>query len=220
MGACSTGPGRLLFYFSVRRIGVSRASVLVAVTPLFSILIAVAFMGERPSVVLLAGAALIVAGIMNVVTDRSRIRIHPRAALLGLIPALLYSTSPVFMRMGLLAQPDRILGNSISALGAILFMFAMAPVIPRGNRWNLDRRAFRTFLVAGLFYAAAFFAYFSAMSDSNISFTTPLIYTMSLFSALISRIFFQKLEQITWRLAVSAVVVIIGVALISISRGG
>ena len=220
MGICSTGPGRLLFYFSVRRIGVSRASVLVAFTPLFSILIAVVFLGERPSIFLLAGALLIVGGIVNVVMDRSKIRIHLRTALLGLLPALVYSTSPVFMRLGLLALPDRILGNAISGLGALFFMFSMTPVIPRDNRWNVDRRAFPTFLAAGVFYSTAFFAYFSAMGASSVSFTTPLIYTMALFSALISRIFFQQLEQITWRLAISAVVVCIGIALISISRGG
>ncbi len=220
MGICSTGPGRLLFYFSVRRIGVSRASVLVAFTPLFSILIAVVFLGERPSIFLLAGALLIVGGIMNVVMDRSKIRIHLRTALLGLLPALVYSTSPVFMRLGLLAQPDRILGNAISGLGALFFMFSMTPAIPRDNRWNVDRRAFPTFLAAGVFYSTAFFAYFSAMGASSVSFTTPLIYTMALFSALISRIFFQQLEQITWRLAISAVVVFVGIVLISISRGG
>ncbi|HJM43449.1 MAG TPA: EamA family transporter, partial [Nitrospinota bacterium] len=184
------------------------------------ILIAVVFLGERPSIFLLAGALLIVGGIMNVVMDRSKIRIHLRTALLGLLPALVYSTSPVFMRLGLLAQPDRILGNAISGLGALFFMFSMTPAIPRDNRWNVDRRAFPTFLAAGVFYSTAFFAYFSAMGASSVSFTTPLIYTMALFSALISRIFFQQLEQITWRLAISAVVVCIGIALISISRGG
>jgi len=220
MGLCSTGPGRLLFYFSVRRIGVSRASVMVAFTPLFSILIAVAFLGERPSLLLLAGTLLIVGGIINVVMDRSKIRIHLRTALLGLLPALVYSTSPVFMRLGLLAQADRIFGNAVSALGALFFMFAMTPAIPRDNRWTLDRKAFLTFLAAGVFYSTAFFAYFSAMGDSSVSFTTPLIYTMALFSSLISRIFFQHLEQITWRLAISAVVVCIGIALISNSRAG
>ncbi len=38
---------------------------------------------------------------------------------------------------------------------------------------------------------------------------------MSLFSALISRIFFQRLERVTWRLTVSAITIFLGVVLIS-----
>ena len=74
-GAAAIGPGRLLFYYSIRRIGVSRASVLVIVTPLISMLTAVALLGERPSWRVVLGAVIIVGGLLSVVTDRGGIRI-------------------------------------------------------------------------------------------------------------------------------------------------
>jgi drug/metabolite transporter (DMT)-like permease len=194
--------------------------VLIAVTPLFSILIAVTFLGERPSWPLFAGAVLIVIGIMNIAVARSGIRISPLAALLGLSPAIFYSLSPVFIRLGMVAMPDRIFGNSVSALGAVLFMLAMPALVPEENRWSLNRGKFHLLLVAGVVYALAFFAYFAAVEISSVSFATPLVYTMSLFSTLISRMLFQEMERITWRVALSAVVMVLGVALISISRGG
>lgn len=220
MGVCATGPGRLLYYFSFRRIGVSRASVLIAITPLFSILIAVAFLEERPSWPLVVGAVLIVIGIINIAVARPGIRISPLAALLGLSPALFYSLSPVFIRLGMVELPDRIFGNTISALGAVLFMLAMPSMISEENRWSLNRGGFPLLLVAGVVYTLAFFAYFAAVEISSVSFATPLVYTMSLFSALISRILFQEMERITWRVAFSAVAMFMGVALISMSGGG
>ena len=199
-GACGTGPGRLLFHFSVQRIGVSRASVLLAGTPLISMLIAVVFLGERPGWTLVAGAVLIVLGIMNV---------------LSLIPAIFYSLSPVFSRLGILAIPDRLLGNTLTSLGVLVFLLATPLAVPRNNRWRLDPRGLWIFLVAGVIYALAFYAFYSAIALSSVSFTTPLIYTMGLFSALISRLLFQHLEQVTWRLALSAIIVFLGVFLVS-----
>ena len=214
-GVCGTGPGRLLFHFSVQRIGVSRASVLLAGTPLISMLIAVVFLGERPGWTLVAGAVLIVLGIMNILSDRSGIRVGPRAAVLALIPAIFYSLSPVFSRLGILAIPDRLLGNTLTSLGVLVFLLATPPAVPRNNRWRLDPRGLWLFLVAGVIYALAFYAFYSAIALSSVSFTTPLIYTMGLFSALISRLLFQHLEQVTWRLALSAIIVFLGVFLVS-----
>ena len=87
MGVAAIGPGRLLFYYSIRRIGVTRASVLVIITPLISMLTAVALLGERPSWRVVLGAVIIVGGLLSVVTDRGGILIDSRAALLPQPPA-------------------------------------------------------------------------------------------------------------------------------------
>lgn len=214
-GVCATGPGRLLFQFSIKRIGVSRASVLLTITPLFSMLIATVFLGERPGWTLVAGAILIVLGIMNVIGDRSGIRVELRAAVLGLIPALFYSLSPVFSRLGIEAIPDRLLGNALTALGVLVFMFSSPPLIPKENRWKVNLSKLWIFPAGGVVYAMAFYAFYTTIALSSVSFSTPLIHTMGLFSALISRILFQDLEQVTGRLALSAIIVFLGVVLIS-----
>ena len=78
MGAAATAPGRLLFYFSLRRIGVSRASILVTISPLVSMLFAVAFLGERPTGWVVLGAILIFVGVLSFTMDKTSIPDHPR----------------------------------------------------------------------------------------------------------------------------------------------
>ena len=65
--------GRTLNYASVRRIGAARAAPLFSSSPLWSIVLAVAFLGERPNVMIIAGTVAIVAGVVLIVTER-----HPR----------------------------------------------------------------------------------------------------------------------------------------------
>ena len=159
-GVCATGPGRLLFQFSIKRIGVSRASVLLTITPLIQYVeLPLFFLGERPGWTLVAGAILIVLGIMNVIGDRSGIRVELRAAVLGLIPALFYSLSPVFSRLGIEAIPDRLLGNALTALGVLVFMFSSPPLIPKENRWKVNLSKLWIFPAGGVVYAMAFYAF-------------------------------------------------------------
>lgn len=65
--------GRTLNYASVRRIGAARAAPLFSSLPLWSVVLAVAFLGERPNVMIIAGTVAIVAGVVLIVTER-----HPR----------------------------------------------------------------------------------------------------------------------------------------------
>ena len=219
-GVVAIGPGRLLFYYSIRRIGVSRASVLVIITPLISMLTAVALLGERPSWRVVLGAVIIVGGLLSVVTDRGGILIDSRAALLGLLPTLFLSLTPFFIRLGMQSLPDPSLGTLLSSVGALTLLLMLQKAVPREDRWGADRRGFLKFLGAGVCYSVAFYAYHAALGSEIVSFVASLAFTSPLFAILIARLLFQRLEQITWRLAVGGAVVFIGVVLISISKGG
>lgn len=61
---------RTFNYAAIRRIGVGRASPLFSSSPLWATVLAMAFLGERPNAVMLAGTLAIVAGIILVVTER------------------------------------------------------------------------------------------------------------------------------------------------------
>jgi len=137
-GVVAIGPGRLLFYYSIRRIGVSRASVLVIITPLISMLTAVALLGERPSWRVVLGAVIIVGGLLSVVTDRGGILIDSRAALLGLLPTLFLSLTPFFIRLGMQSLPDPSLGTLLSSVGALTLLLMLQKAVPREDRWGAD----------------------------------------------------------------------------------
>ncbi len=220
MGAAATAPGRLLFYFSLRRIGVSRASILVTISPLLSMLFAVAFLGERPTGWVVLGAILIFLGVLSFTMEKTSIRITPAAALLGLLPTVFFSMMPLFMRIGMRSLPNPVLGTFLAGVGALAVLLAVQGFLPRADRWGVSRRAFGLFVAAGFFYTAAFFAFYEALGSESVSFVAPLVFTSPLFAMLVARLFFRDLERVTWKLAAGGVVVFLGVVAISLSRGG
>ena len=62
--------GRLLNFSSVKQIGVARSSPVLAVAPFFSIAMAVLLLGESLTAPIVVGAALILGGIVLVVTSQ------------------------------------------------------------------------------------------------------------------------------------------------------
>lgn len=219
-GAAALAPGRLLYYVSVQRIGVSRASVLISTTPFAGILLAVAFLGERPTWHIPVGTAFIVAGVVGLLTGRSAIRIPLAGALFGFTPALFFALVHVFMRLGMQSLPDPLLGTTVSAVTAMVALLAGQGLIPRQSRWGADRRGVWVLALAGVCLGIAFLLLYKTLSLGPVSFVTPLTYTAPLFTISISRIFLQELEHVTWRLALGALVVSLGAALVSLSRGG
>ena len=61
---------RTFNYAAVRRIGVARASPLFSSSPLWATVLAIAFLGERPNILMIAGTLAIVGGIIIIVTER------------------------------------------------------------------------------------------------------------------------------------------------------
>jgi drug/metabolite transporter (DMT)-like permease len=220
MGLAASGPGRIFFFYSLRRIGVSRATALILITPLFSLLYAVVFLGERPSWHIVLGLLFVISGVGAVVTDRSGFRMSPKAVLLGMTPALFLGGTLVFSRLGMQSLPDPTLGTIVTSVGSLLFLLGAQPLIPKQERWGTKRRGVAWFGLGGLCYCAAFFGYHTALGAGPVSFVAPLTFTSSLFSILVARLFAQELERVTWRLGVGAFTVFIGVYLVSLSKGG
>lgn len=67
-GVLNFGIGRLLNYNAVKLAGVAKATPILAIAPLFSVLLAVLFLGEHVTGMLLLGIVSIVAGTVLVVS--------------------------------------------------------------------------------------------------------------------------------------------------------
>ena len=67
-GFFNFGLGRLLNYNGVKLAGIAKASPILAISPLFSVLLAVLFLGEGLTLLMLLGTVSIVAGTILVVS--------------------------------------------------------------------------------------------------------------------------------------------------------
>ncbi len=79
-GVMGPAVGRVCFFHSIHLIGVARAVPLNSTMPLFSAIIGILILGERPGPYILAGTVLIVLGCMGITSKRGEKRMVPEAA--------------------------------------------------------------------------------------------------------------------------------------------
>jgi len=72
--------------------------------------------------------------------------------------------------------------------------------------------------LAGLFASSGVAAMFLALDAAPVVVVAPVISINPLFAILLSQIFIRRLERISWRLVAGAVMIAVGVSVITISR--
>ncbi|MYA51724.1 MAG: DMT family transporter [Chloroflexi bacterium] len=73
MGALAWVTGNLFYFHGLRRAGVTLAAPILGAAPLFAIALAVVFAGERPNLLTVVGAFVVVIGVAVILTDRNRV---------------------------------------------------------------------------------------------------------------------------------------------------
>ena len=66
-GLIALGCGALLFFYAIQEIGAARAAVLASLSPIFTLLLAAVFLGEKPNRRQVSGVALAVVGVVLLV---------------------------------------------------------------------------------------------------------------------------------------------------------
>jgi drug/metabolite transporter (DMT)-like permease len=137
----------------------------------------------------------------------------------GIGAALAYGSSSVLIRQGVTGLAPPLVGAAIGLLSGTL---SLTIVGARGLRTNLTqkRRAIGFLLIAGVTAALGIMSSFFALSMAPVVIVSPLQSTSPLFTLLWSHLFLGKLEKITLRLVLGSILVISGVALITIGRVG
>jgi drug/metabolite transporter (DMT)-like permease len=215
------GPGlsQLLFTLAGREAGPSRTSVIVGTAPLFSVVIAIAALGEPVEVALVAGAVLIVVGGVLLVGERGRPS-HVRTV--GLLCAI-GSTLVFAVRDNLVrwlsgdtdVTPGLAAAATLVAGGVCVAAYLVAT---RGRRAVPSRAAIGAFLPAGLMFGLSYVCLFEAYYRGRVTVVSPLVATESLWGVAISALLLRRHELIGPRLAGGAALVVAGGALIGAFR--
>jgi len=216
-GLLQPGIGQLLVTLAIREAGASRASVVFGAAPLVSVTIALLFLGEPASVPLIVGAVLIVAGGVELARERGRPE-HLRT--IGLVYAfavtVLFSVRDNLLRW-LSRGTDVPPGVATAAAligGAIVILVALAPRIRVRPRLH-DALPF---LGVGVLFGLSYVSLFEAFYRGRVTVVSPLIATESLWGVGLSVLLIRHTELVGRRLALGAVLVVAGGALIGAFR--
>lgn len=209
-GLVAPGLGRLWLFSGVARLGVARSAALVSTTPLVAVLLAVAVLGERPSRLLLAGAAAIVVGGVLLSTRSGGDRAWRRRDLVfPLLAALAFGARDVVSRWGLRLYGEPLLAAAVAAATSV----GVVALVGAARRVELrvPRAALGLVAASGLSEGIAYLTMWWALAQAHVSLVSPLVNTHPIFALALATALLRDLERVTWRVAVGAALIVGGV---------
>jgi uncharacterized membrane protein len=212
-GFVAPGLARLSLFTGVARIGVARSSSLAASAPLFAIVLAIPFLGERPTGLLLVGAAGVVTGgallAYRAPEDTSWRR---RDMVFPLLAALGFGVRDNLSRWGLRDYADPLAAAAAATVTSVAVMWLVAWL--QHKRMRLQARALGYLVASGIAEATAYLTMWQALAQGEVSVVSPLVNSYPMFAVTLVALFLRDVETVTWRIALAAGLVVAGVGLV------
>lgn len=219
-GLVAPGGSQLLYVRAVKEVGASRAAVVVGAAPLVAVTIALTALGEPVEAALVAGAVLIVLGVVALAGERDRPD-HMRAV--GLVLAfgstVFFATRDNIVRW--LAE-DTTVDPQLAATATIFtgsLVMAGYLLATRGRSMASDvSRALRPFALAGVLWGLSYAALFEAFYRGRVSVVSPLVATEALFGVLLAALVLGRSELIGRHVVAAGALIVAGGILIGVFR--
>lgn len=210
-GLLAPGGSQVLFTLAVREIGASRTSVMVGVAPLVAVAIALVFLGEPVRVPLLVGALAVVSGGVLLAAERDRPgHLRARGLLYAAGAATLFATRDNVVRaLHAHASPETAAAATLVA-GTI--------VAAAWTRRAPTVRELKRLAPAGVLFGLSYVCLFEAYWRGRVTVVSPLVATESLWGVALSALLIRHTEGMGRRLALGALLVVAGGAVIGATR--
>jgi drug/metabolite transporter (DMT)-like permease len=210
-GLLAPGGSQLLFTLAIREAGASRTSVTVGAAPLVAVALALVFLDEPLRTPLAVGALAVVAGGVLLAAERDRPEhVRPVGLLFAVGATLLFATRDNLAR-ALHGESTPETAAAATLLAGIAVALVWARRAPTGDEL---RRLAPAGICFGLSYVCLFEAYFRG----RVSVVSPLVATESLWGVALSALLVRHTEGVGRRLALGALLVVAGGAVIGATR--
>ncbi|MGE5218460.1 MAG: EamA family transporter [Chloroflexota bacterium] len=220
VGLFVPGVTRVLSFRGIRTLGSSVTSTIVNTTPMFSTLLAVLILGERPAPLVLLGVLLTVGGLIIVSWGGKKTAYKKTELIFPFLCALLFSMKDVTVRWGLgdgAGQP--VLAAGIAALTSTVEIFFITRYIHREKFALPPRRVARWFIGSGIFTGGSFLFMFVAYSMERVSVVAPLVNSYTVFVSILTPFMAKQIESVTPKKLVGAALVVAGIFAVSLGKG-
>jgi len=219
VGLAVPGVTRVLSFRGIRTMGSSITSTIVNTTPMFSTVLAILILNERPGPLVLLGVLLTVGGLVTVSWGREKTSYKKTELVYPFLCALLFSLKDITVRWGLGSgggQP--ILAAGIAALTSTVQIFFINRFI-HGEKFTLPpARVSRWFGWSGVFTGGSFLFMYVAFSMERVSIVAPLINSYTVFVAILTPFMARQIETITPRKVAGAALVVAGIFAVSFGK--
>jgi transporter family protein len=212
--------GHLLYWESVRRLGVSVAFPIASSYPLIASLYGFFFLDEVFSIAKILGTVAIISGVSMVSMARreseagSSRQYHRKSVLLAFLAMLSWSGNTILIK---LAMNEGLGVFTVNLLRMpVIALLLTTAVFVRNRRERIPRISIRPLAILGLaavINGAQDLLYFYTLNASDLSIIVPLASTSPLFVTLMAGLFLK--ERITPRVAIGTVTTVIGITVLA-----
>lgn len=219
VGLFVPGVTRVLSFRGIRTMGSSITSTIVNTTPMFSTVLAILILGERPSALVLGGVLLTVGGLITVSWGGEKTAYAKSELIFPFLCALLFSMKDISVRWGLGGgggQP--ILAAGIAALTSTVEIFWLTRY-GQGEKFALPPMAvLRWFIWSGIFTGGSFLFMYVAFSMERVSIVAPLVNSYTVFVAILTPFMARQIESLTPRKLAGAALVVAGIFAVALGK--
>jgi len=213
-GIVGTSAGRLFRVAAIEKVGASVAAAILNLAPLIAAGLAIGLLGERVTPPILVGTLVIVLGTALLSLSGRHVGFRPRDLVYPFASAACFGVVAIIRKLGLgLAGP--LFGSAINVTAAMVASTTF--VLASGNRGSLrcDGRSLLYFAAGGAAENTGVFLVLVALGLGEVSVVVPLAGTAPLFVLLLAYFFPSGMERLGWRVVVGAVLVVVGVFLLT-----
>jgi drug/metabolite transporter (DMT)-like permease len=219
IGLFVPGVTRVLSFRGIRALGSSITSTIVNTTPMFSTVLAVLILSERPAPLVWLGVLLTVGGLITVSRGGEKISYNRIELVYPFLCALLFSMKDIAVRWGLGGgggQP--ILAAAIAALTSTIEIYCITRFIHREQFIFPPTRVAAWFVGSGIFTGGSFLFMYLAYSMERVSIVAPLVNSYTVFVSILTPFMARHIESITPRKLAGAALVVAGIFAVSLGK--
>jgi DME family drug/metabolite transporter len=219
VGLFQPGLTRLLTYKGIDALGVALTDPIRAITPLFSALMAIIFLGEVITWAIVAATLMIIAGIIVLSWRAGSMKLVGSAVFLWypIAASALAGASQVVRKFGLAAVPHPVLAAAVTATSSLAVSLLTLWYVEKSQEaWQMNRQCFGWFLAAGITISFSMVCIYYALDLGKVSAVIPVSSTGPFFSLILSAVFLRDVERVTGRIVFSAAMIVGGVLLITL----
>jgi len=218
-----SGPclGRFLLFIGINRVGSSTASAIYAAKPLFSAIAAILILRESMTLGIAVATLIMIGGLVIISSSGNGNALQKSWSKKDLIYPLMagaaYGLAHVFRKIGLNINHDPMMGVVLQNTTALAFSLPLVLIKKtRRRKGRVKVAAWIAFAGSGIFSVFGQLCLFQALETGSVVIVSPLSAISPLFVIVMARLFLQKQEQVTLRITLGALCIILGTVLLTL----
>lgn len=221
-GLLAPAIARLFYFKGMETAGISANASIFATYPLYTTIAAILLLGETPTTENWIGLASIIVGVISVGrlvnnSENSPKKPSRKGLIIPVVGSLALAFSQIVRKEALNIYNQPLLGVAVGYTATLLVYLIVMTLSKNTRTSKFSRQDIKMFWKPGVGIAMGWLLSFLALSQEMVSIVAPILQTELLFILLFTYIFLRKIEKISLKLVASALLIVIGVILISIN---